>query len=156
MDIKHLQPIIDLMNLQEERLVKKIDEVISTVKEQNGRIGDTEDYIVKLEKAVNEGDLRCMYIQQGKAKELERKEKKETRNKWVVRTLLVVMGLLSGYYYKTKEGIIEVAEDAGKVSIELIYRKDDSTFVVPQVYLRNTGDQKYFEANEIYFEIDKK
>lgn len=55
MDIKDLQPIIDLMNQQEERLVKKIDEVHDDVLETkkqatltNGRLRTAEKDIIEI------------------------------------------------------------------------------------------------------------
>lgn len=47
--LKELEPVFTLMGEQEERIVKKLDEAIKTIKEQNSRIG-------KLE---TKEDLRC-------------------------------------------------------------------------------------------------
>ena len=42
MKVEELKPIIELMNAQEERIVKKLDEVKEIVKVQNSRIGKLE------------------------------------------------------------------------------------------------------------------
>lgn len=66
MDIKELQPIIDLMNLQEERLVRKIDEVhgdVVTTRDQaiktNGRVTQAEKDILQLKNDSESRKLDC-------------------------------------------------------------------------------------------------
>ena len=66
MDIKELQPIIDLMNMQEERLVRKIDEVhgdVVTTRDQaiktNGRVTEAEKDIIQLKNASESRKLDC-------------------------------------------------------------------------------------------------
>ena len=46
MDIKELKPIIDLMTQQEERLVKKIDEVHADVRLINSKVAEHEKSII--------------------------------------------------------------------------------------------------------------
>lgn len=131
MDIKELK---DLMDAQEGRLVKKIDEVIDKVEEQNHRIGKSEDAIIIASE-------NCRFIQNAK-------EKRTIRNRWIIGTLLVVIGLISGMAWKVKENT--------KVPVELIYQKTDSTYVMPNLYIRKKGNQKYFEVHKVYIDIDKK
>jgi len=45
MDIQELKPIIDLMNTQEERLVKKINDVHTDVKRINSKVAEHEKSI---------------------------------------------------------------------------------------------------------------
>ena len=45
MDIQELQPIIDLMTNQEERLVRKINDVHEDVKRINSKVAEHEKYI---------------------------------------------------------------------------------------------------------------
>jgi len=45
MDIQELQPIIDLMTLQEERLVRKINEIHDDVRKINSKVAEHEKYI---------------------------------------------------------------------------------------------------------------
>lgn len=134
--LKELEPVFTLMGEQEERIVKKLDEAIKTIKEQNSRIGKCEDNIL-------ERNVFCSDVQ------IE-KERKIVQNRWIIGTLLVSCGLLSGLFYKTKQH--------QEVPIELIYNKTDSTYAIPNMYFRRYGDNKYMEVNKFYIDIkeDKK
>ena len=48
MDIRELQPIIDLLTNQEERLVKKIDAVHADIKLINGKVAQHGEYITSM------------------------------------------------------------------------------------------------------------
>jgi len=128
MDIKELK---DLMDAQEGRLVKKIDEVIDKVEEQNHRIGKSEDAIIIASE-------NCRFIQNAK-------EKRTIRNRWIIGTLLVVIGLISGMAWKVKENT--------KVPVELIYQKTDSTYVFPNLYFRSEGENKFKEIHQVFVDL---
>lgn len=133
--LKELEPVFTLMGEQEERIVKKLDEAIKTIKEQNSRIGKCEDNIL-------ERNVFCSDVQ------IE-KERKIVQNRWIIGTLLVSCGLLSGLFYKTKQH--------QEVPVELIYRKTDSTFIVPNMYFRRYGEKEFLEVHKVYVDIkDKK
>jgi len=136
MDIKELQPVLDLMGLQEERLAKKINEVHDTVKEQNNRINE-------VELDINARSIFCQSIQDEKGRAV-------IRNRWVIGTLLVILGLLSGLFYKVKE--------EKKVPVQLIYKDTDSTYIFPDLYFRKPGNQTFTPIHQIFVDInhDKK
>lgn len=119
-------------------VIVKLNELIEHVKETNGRVRESEKNITDLQMQVAEGDNKCLFIQ-------DEKNKKVIRNRWAIGTLLVIIGLLSGMFYKVKE--------KQEVPIELIYRKTDSTYAIPNMYFRRPGDQEFFEVNKVYVDI---
>ena len=132
--LKELEPVFTLMGEQEERIVKKLDEAIERIKLQNSRIGKCEDNIL-------ERNVFCSDVQ-------TEKERKIVRNRWLIGTLLVAVGLLSGLFYRAKEH--------QEVPVELIYRKSDSTFIMPNMYFRRYGDQEFLEVHKVYIDIKDK
>lgn len=119
-------------------VIVKLDELIEHVKETNGRVRKNEQDINDLQMQVAEGDNRCAFIQ-------DEKEKKVIRNRWIIGTLLVVIGILSGMFYKTRE--------KEPFPVELIYRKSDSTYIMPSLFFRKPGNQEFFEVHEVYVDI---
>ena len=159
MDIQELKPIIELMSAQEERLVKKIDEVITTVKNQNSRIGKNEDSII----VVTEN---CRFIQEEKGKAEIKKDKLEerkiSRDKWRVSTslaaiavLITVFGLWLNITYKKTQETLEGIENVkqGKVPIQLIFEDTDSTYKFPDLFMRKPGTQRFTPIHKLYFDI---
>ena len=140
MDIRELEPIITMLSEQEERLVKKINEVHDTIKVQNSRIGKSETRLNEVELDINTRTIYCERVQDEKGRAV-------IRNRWIIGTLLVILGLLSGMFYKVKEN--------NEVPVELIYQKTDSTYIMPSLYMRRQGGQEYFEVHKIYIDIAK-
>ena len=137
MDLNELHPIIELINLQEERLVKKLDEIIAHQEKTNGRVGKAEDDII-------EYVGRCNYIQDGKSKAI-------VRNRFIIGTLITIIGILIGVHYKSQQ-------KPDKIPIEFIFQQTDTTYVIPKMYMRSHGQQEYREVHELYVDIkgDKK
>lgn len=119
---------------------QRLDEIIRQNEIRNGRIEKNEDKMEVLDVAIAERSATCMIIQQTK-------ERNVNRNRWIIGTLLVIIGLVSGMFYTTQEN--------NKVPIELIYQKTDSTYVIPNLYMRGQCDQKYFEVHKIYVDVNK-
>ena len=132
--LRDLTPILELLTQSEERLVKKIDEVITTVKIQNSRIGKCEDKII-------ERNVFCQDIQ------IE-KERKVIRNRWIIGTLLVIIGILTGLFYK-----VEKAEQQ-PVPVQLIYKDTDSTYIFPNLFFRVPGKQAFTPIHEFFVDIE--
>ena len=116
----------------------RLDEIIQHQKTTNGRVTKTEGCINELQLIVEKGVLKCEFIQDAKARAV-------VRNRWIIGTLLVVIGLLSGMFYKTKQ--------YQEVPVELIYRKTDSTFIVPNMYFRRYGEKEFLEVHKVYVDI---
>ncbi len=165
MDFADLQPLIQMIAEQEERIVghlrennKNINEklmeikddvreVKDHVKETNGKVAEHVKEIHELKLVDNEiksmidkGDNYCHYVQDSKTRNAR-------RNKWIITTLIALLALLSGTLYKNRQDKM--------VSLELIYQKTDSTFVIPRMYLRQEGTNGYSEVHELYIDIEE-
>jgi len=132
MDFKELEPVIQLITEQEERLVKKLDAIIARQDISNGRIS-------KVEERQSVQDNKCIFIQDGKARAI-------VRNRWIITTLLVIIGLLTGTFYKDKNDRM--------IPLEVIYKQTDSTYLIPRMYMRSKGEQSYREVHELYVDVE--
>ena len=133
-EIKTQTTIID------EVISPKMKEMAELQKEANGRVGKLEDRINAVEDTQLVQGNTCKFIQDGKARA-------SSRNKWIITTLVALLALLAGTFYKDRQ--------ASMVPLELIYKQTDSTFVIPRMYLRKEGNQGYSEVHELYIDIEE-
>ena len=165
MDFEELKPLIQMIAEQEERIVghlhennKNINEklmeikddvreVKDHVKETNGKVAEHVKEIHELKLVDNEiksmidkGDNYCHYVQDSKTKNAR-------RNKWIITTLIALLALLAGTFYKDRKD--------GMVPLELIYQKTDSTYMMPRMYIRGANDESYLEVHELYLDLKK-
>lgn len=140
---------------QEERIIRHINDVKAEVKEVKDHVKSTNGKVAEHVKEINalkiadeeikniieRGDNYCRYVQ-------DSKQKNTRRNKYIITTLIAIIGVLGGMFYKVKEN--------NKTPIELIYQKTDSTYVFPRLYLRSQESQGFTEIHKLYIDFEDK
>jgi hypothetical protein len=120
---------------------KDIVEIRDTLKAQNGRIGKDENELIEIK-------TNCIGIQREKLNHQKEIDKKTSRNRYIITTLIAVVAILSAVLIKTEKDT--------KVPIQLIYDKTDSTFVFPHLYIKRGNEAPFTEVHKLFVDIKKK
>jgi hypothetical protein len=120
---------------------KDIVEIRDTLKAQNGRIGKDENELIEIK-------TNCIGIQREKLNHQKEIDKKTSRNRYIITTLIAVVAILSAVLIKTEKDT--------KVPIQLIYDKTDSTFVFPHLYIKRGNESPFTEVHKLFVDIKKK
>jgi hypothetical protein len=116
-----------------ESVKPDIAQIRDTLVIQNGRIKKTEQGMI--ERAVYCSDIQL------------HKDKATIRNRYIITILVAFLGLISGFLYKSERNT--------KVPIEVIYQKDDSTYVFPHLFIKRGNESTFAEVNKLFVDIKK-